>query len=423
MTGTTLDYYKRVYRTRRLEDAWRHVLESGAQSSSLATRDEVEEWSRRSRRGLRRLQSELRDGSFAFFPQKGVAPKKRSGRGHRPIVLAPIESRIVQRAILDVLLSQAQLRRLAQVRTSFGGIRNRGVPDAIQALVRAVQRGARFYVRSDIKDFFRRVPRQQVIDIIGELMPDDRFLQLLQSATKTELENLDALGALGGLFPTYEIGVAQGCSLSPLFGNLVLSEFDQKLNGRGIVCLRYIDDFLILGTKRSHVLRAFDGAQRILGAVGLEAYDPREEAGKAEMGEIAGGLTFLGCELRPGLIRPNRVSRSRLRNAIRERLNESLSTMDNSASCYNRGQSAARTLLDIRNIVHGWGNQYSFCNDRQMMQDLDNVISKAVADYIKALRAAVAGAVRTGDAQTWRRLVGVQLLVDCKYSPLEPYIL
>ncbi|WP_458726016.1 reverse transcriptase domain-containing protein [Pseudomonas gregormendelii] len=58
-------------------------------------------------------------------------------------------------------------------------------------------------------------------------------------------------------------GVAQGSPLSPLIANLYLHDFDKTINDGEVTCLRYIDDFLILGKDMGCVDRAFSKAQEL----------------------------------------------------------------------------------------------------------------------------------------------------------------
>src|SRR5207247_4654967 len=138
----------------------------------------------------------------------------------------------------------------------------------------------------------------------------------LERATATELDNLATLGEKCDLFPLHEVGVAQGCCLSPLIGNILLEEFDKEMNGRGIVCVRYIDDFLILGPRENKVVAAFKSAQRLLSKYGLNAYDPITNKEKAEIGEVKRGFQFLGCEIIPGLITPSAKARQRFMGSL-----------------------------------------------------------------------------------------------------------
>ena len=91
------------------------------------------------------------------------------------------------------------------------------------------------------------------------------FLELFERATQTTLANLAHLGEDAGLFPVADKGVAQGSPLSPLIGNILLREFDANMNGRGIVCVRYVDDFVMLGPSPSILMKAFARAQAELG--------------------------------------------------------------------------------------------------------------------------------------------------------------
>ena len=77
-------------------------------------------------------------------------------------------------------------------------------------------------------------------------------------------------------------------------GKHLLEDFDRKLNGRGITCIRYIDDFLILGSDIRKVKAAFKSGLSILSHYGLTAYDPKLAEGKADQGEVWLGLEFLG---------------------------------------------------------------------------------------------------------------------------------
>jgi len=52
------------------------------------------------------------------------------------------------------------------------------------------------------------------------------------------------------------IGISKGCSLSPLLGALFLSELDEAMAKPPVVCVRYMDDWIILAKKRWHLRKA-----------------------------------------------------------------------------------------------------------------------------------------------------------------------
>ena len=126
-------------------------------------------------------------------------------------------------------------------------MRTRGVASAMKYIMNAIDNGGRYFLRSDIANFFTKIPKEKVNEFAAAAVRDRKFLSLFESALKTELQNLSELGEHKSLFPIGNDGVAQGSALSTLAGNIVLQDFDRVLNERNIVCVRYIDDFIILG--------------------------------------------------------------------------------------------------------------------------------------------------------------------------------
>lgn len=310
-------YYKKVCSRKTLRRAWRVVHSNGISSDKEETRRLVKEFNISIETHLDRIYRQLFKSKFRFPPSEGI-PIPRKGKKPRPLVKSPIESRIVQRAILEVLQSAPELDPYYKNSTSFGGIKGEGlgVPGAVKTVYEMIAAGAKYYVRSDIDSFFTKIPRKIVLAKISAAISDHKFECLLEKATDVELENLSRLGSSASLFPSYEIGVAQGCCLSPLLGNILLEDFDRELNGRGIACIRYIDDFIVLGPNKRKVVAAFESGLRILARHGLTAYDPNLSTDKSSMGEIRHGFEFLGCSIRPGMISPAGKSRRRVVSII-----------------------------------------------------------------------------------------------------------
>jgi len=324
----------------------------------------------------------------------------------------------VQRSILDVLQGEPAIAKFFQIETSFGGIKDRSVRKAIEAACTAISNGARFFIRSDIKKFFPNIPRDYVLSQISTLISDTQFNSLLSKATDTELKNLEALKNQSDLFPIFEIGVAQGCCLSPLIGNILLYDFDINMNGRGITCLRYIDDFLILGPNLSKVNSAFKNAKQYLKQFKLDTYDPQTESEKAEMGEIRNGFEYLGCEIVPGLISPNKKSRKRLLSNIDQIFQRSIKLMSDPNKMYLERATVSETLLNVSNVLRGWGNQYSYCNNRQIIQNMDLQIDRRLEKYLAAYKRKKKELKDREFLKNRRRLMGVHLLEDSKYDPI-----
>ena len=160
------DLYLEVRKIATLNSAWKQVRTNGLASSSRETVDEIKLFDRDAHRAIPRIQSHLRGGRFAFDQQRGVL-QPRVGKKPRPIVIGSVKNRIVQRAILDVLQTTDEICAVLATPTSFGGIRGRGRDDALRAAYQAIQAGAAFYLRSDVRDFFTRIPRERVYEFIA----------------------------------------------------------------------------------------------------------------------------------------------------------------------------------------------------------------------------------------------------------------
>ncbi len=110
-----IDLCKRVRESENLIRAWHHVEKRVAASKDKNTQIALARFRENPTREIKSIAQRLRNGSFIFEPQRGY-PKPRKGKPPRPIVVAPIVNRIVQRAILNVCQSDNP-----RVRRAFGG--------------------------------------------------------------------------------------------------------------------------------------------------------------------------------------------------------------------------------------------------------------------------------------------------------------
>ncbi len=392
-----------------LYEAWRKVRENAQRSPSRETRDAIREFEVSAPKHLRRIDRQLRDGKFVFLPQRGI-PKKRPGKKSRPLVVGAIPNRIVQRAILDVLQAMPAIEAILKTPSSFGGIRRRDRREAIATACSSINAGGKYFIRSDIRDFFTKIPRQAVLDFLARHIDDGKFLDLVSRAMETTLANLAQLGEDASLFPLGDEGVAQGSPLSPLMGNILLANFDKEMNGRGITCLRYIDDFILLGPDAAKVRKSFESAQKRLALFGMEAYDPGVTPDKAQMGQTARGFDFLGCRILPGLVQPSSKARKKLMELVDETLKSGRTAMIQ-AGKHSKGRlprkRLVQTLVDLDNILLGWGHASAFCNNRQLFEELDKKISQDLSKFLQ-----VAQALMKGSDLAFRRVLGVHLLSD-----------
>jgi RNA-directed DNA polymerase len=409
MTGL----YKQVCGVQAINTAWRSVREKSIRSASGTIRNEVSEFEERSPQNIKSIQDRLRKGSFSFKPQLGVA-KKRPGKSSRPIVISSIENKVVHRAILDVLqASVPSIARLASVPTSFGGVKGKSVRQAIEMVRLEAKAGKVYFIRSDIPNFFTKVDRVHIRKLLADSIDDSRFLSLVLEAIETNLENYEALKRKGedSIFPLWDEGVAQGSSLSPMLANLYLYDFDMEMNkDSGFLCIRYVDDFLILGSSEKVVSTGFRRAKAILRRLGLDAYSPESDPQKASRGRLANGLEFLGCHLDLESVRPSKTAAKRLLASIDAEVRSTKVEI----SRIMRGEEVSRpgcyakALTNINNIVWGWGKAFSFCNRSHYLNTLDGEITKRLKAFDVDVRKNLSKSANKGV----RAILGVRMVVD-----------
>ena len=370
-----------------LKTAWRKVYANGVASRSAETQDEVSAFSKNADKSIRRIQRELRTDCFVFQPATGKrVPKKRKG-DFRPIVVAPIETRIVQRAVLDRLLASNQLQSFVDTPFSFGGIRKKSddgyaaVPAAIKAVLDAKATGL-IYVRcADISAFFTKISKSKVRSIIENAVQDDDFLELFDKCIRVELSNLSSLRNDAQRFPTGDLGVAQGSALSPLLGNILLYDFDQRMNEGDCRCFRYIDDVIILAPNERAANARFRKATKL-----LERHGMQFSSGKSSVAATTfdNGFSFLGIELINGLIRPDGDAIGRFKQKVDSILNASKKAMTKTDGDFPTIQALVPTLSRLSGTVLGWAKHYRFCNDMQTFRSLDEYVDRALGEYLGA---------------------------------------
>lgn len=408
-------------RMHALKKAWDHVKLKALKSRNEETRSAAANFQANELSNLRGLHETLRGNNFKFSKQHGFLKKRGAGKKPRPIVSSSIPDRIVQRAILDVCQSDNKRTRslLGQIpialstRTSVGGIRDKGPAEAVRLISDAITSGATFFIRSDVKDFFTRIPKPKIAKFLEVNIEDSRFNDLFMAGLEIELANEDDVREWIDLFPFGEIGVAQGSALSALCANIVLREFDKTLNGRGITTIRYLDDFLILGPSKSSVDKVWKRASELLRALGMEAHNPDIGGGKAARGRVDDGFDFLSFHFRGRQIFPSQVARQDFLHEFRHSVSSAKREITSARKSPRRAQDKFvqfLTLFDRQ--VRGWGDAFSSTNQRVVFSQMDAEISKIIDSFWFWFQ----NAVRNVSANEKRRMTGIALLADTLVS-------
>ena len=210
-------------------------------------------------RNLTDLHERVHRGAYRALPSRRVYIPKPDGR-QRPLAVAALEDKIVQRATAAVLNAIYEEDFLG---FSYGFRPGRGAHDALDALMVALKsRKVNFIFDADIRSFFDTVSQKWLIRFLEHRIGDKRIIRLVQKWLKA--------GVLeDGVVSVSERGTGQGAVISPLLANIYLhyvldlwAERWRRREATGdMIIVRYADD-IIVGFEHETDARRFLDAMR-----------------------------------------------------------------------------------------------------------------------------------------------------------------
>jgi len=203
---------------------------------------------------LRDLHDRVHRGAYRALPSRRRMIPKPDGK-MRPLGIASIEDKIVQRAIVEILNCIYEQEFLG---FSYGFRPGRNQHDALDALWVGISTTAvNWIVDADIRSFFDTVNHEWLIRFMEHRIGDPRVIRLIRKWLKA--------GVLEGtMLTTSESGTPQGAVASPLLANIYLHYCHdlwvqqwRKRNARGnMIVVRYADD-LVAGFEHESEAKAF----------------------------------------------------------------------------------------------------------------------------------------------------------------------
>jgi RNA-directed DNA polymerase len=232
---------------------------------------------------LEELHARLHRGAYRALPSRRVYIPKPDGR-QRPLAVAALEDKIVQRAVATLLNAIYEEDFLG---ISYGFRPGRGTHDALDALCVGIHsKKVSFILDADIRSFFDEINQEWLIRFLEHRIGDRRIIRLIQKWLKAGvMEN--------GVVTVSDRGTGQGSVISPLLANIYLHyaldlwamRWRQREATGDMIFVRYADDFIVGLQHESDARRFLDEMRERLGKFALSLHP--EKTRLIEFGRFA----------------------------------------------------------------------------------------------------------------------------------------
>ena len=192
---------------------------------------------------LQGLHQRLHQGAYRAKPSRRVYIPKADGQ-QRPLGVAALEDKIVQRAVVEILNAIYEGDFLG---FSYGARPGRGAHQALDALATGIGRKkVSFVLDADVRGFYDAIDHGWMMKFVEHRIADKRVLRLIKKwLSAGVMEN--------GKRAESEEGTPQGATISSLLANIYLhyvvdlwTQQWRKRTARGdLIITRYVDDFIV----------------------------------------------------------------------------------------------------------------------------------------------------------------------------------
>ncbi len=339
---------------------------------------------------LQDLHRRVQTGAYRATPSRRVKIPKPDG-GTRPLGVAALEDKIVQKAVVDNLLTP--IYEAEFLGCSYGFRPGRGAHDALDALVVGMeQRKINWILDADVRQSIDSIDRERLMELLGERIGDRRLLRLIRKW-------LNAGVMEEGQWQDSGQGTPQGAVISPVLANVmlhyVLDAWVQRTwrpqEARGeMIIVRYADDCVLGFQYRSDAERFLQEATARFAAYGLSLHP--EKTRLIEFGRFAvtrrrqrgqsrpETFDFLGFTHCCGQTRGGKYQIGR--KPIAQRMNRTLKRVKQELR-KRQHEDIVTTAQWLGQVLNGWLNYYAVPNSYPTLRQFHHHVQR---HWMRSLR-------------------------------------
>ena len=349
------DLLEKILNRDNLNRAFKRVkANKGAPGVDGMTIDETHQWLKEHNH---ELVDRIRRGKYTPKPVRRVEIPKPDG-GIRKLGIPTVTDRIIQQAMAQQMMP---IFEPLFADGSYGYRPGRSAKDAILKVKEYAEKGYTYAVSLDLSKYFDTLNHTILVSLLRRQIKDERVIQMVKRYLRSGvMEN--------GVVIDTEEGSPQGGNLSPLLANIYLNEFDQEYLKRGVPCIRYADDIVLLAKSERAAKRLLETSTKYLeGTLKLKV---NQEKSRVVSVFAIRNFKYLGFALGKNgggiYVRVHPKPMKKFKDRLRE------------YSSRRRCQSIRPSLEKIKVYIRGWMNYYGIASMKNPMDDLNGWLYRRI---------------------------------------------